>query len=155
MKRKYYLGLFVLVIVAGIGFAGCSDSGTDASDPEGEGEILGSWQLSSLVLTTNGTDTEFTEWDPCLLETVLTFEADGVFHSLTSTSEGDGCSTIDETGTWEHQGGNTYRFEADGLPIGQGTQELSFFNNGNSFSFSEEVQFEGFGGLGTVTFDRQ
>lgn len=155
MKRKYYLGLFILMIAAGMGLAGCSDSGTDTPDPEGD-SITGTWQLSSLVFSMgSGIELDVTDMDNCLLETTLTFEEDGDFHYVYSSADGEDCSTVSDTGTWEHESGNTYRLEADGLPIGQGTQELTFSNNNNSFSFTEQLQFNEISGAATATFDRQ
>ena len=91
--------------------------------------------------------------DSCLLETTLTFEEDGDFHYMYSSADGEECSTVSDTGTWVHESGTTYRIVADGLPIGQGTQELTFSNNNNSFSFTEQLQVEELSGMATATFN--
>ena|SRR5690554_3662162 len=156
MKRERLLGLFIILLTAAIGFAGCSDDSTGHSDPPEEEAITGTWQLSSLVFSMgSGIELDVTDMDNCLLETTLTFEEDGDFHYVYSSADGEECSTGSDTGTWEHESENTYRIEADGLPIGQGTQELTFSNNNNSFSFTEQLQFNEISGAATATFDRQ
>ena len=156
MKREHFLGLFIFILTAAVGLAGCSDDSTGPSDPPEDEIITGTWQLSSLVFTTGDADLDVTTMDPCLLETTLTFEEDGDFHYLYSSAGADDeCSTASGEGTWEHESGTTYSFDAEGLPIGQGTQELTFSSNHNSFSFTEQLQLEGIEGEATVTFDRQ
>lgn len=154
MKRQRLSGLLIILLTAGMGLAGCSDSSTDTSDPDGD-SITGTWQLSSLVFSMGGgIELDVTDMDSCLLETTLTFEEDGDFHYMYSSADGEECSTVSDTGTWVHESGTTYRIVADGLPIGQGTQELTFSNN-NTFSFSENLQFEGLSGEAAITFNRQ
>lgn len=156
MKRERFLGLFIFILAAGIGFAGCSDDSTGPSEEEEGDTIAGTWQLSSLVFSTGGMDLDVTTMDACLLETTLTFDEDGDFHYLySSAGDGDDCSTSTGTGSWEHESGNSYSITAEGLPVGQGTQEISFSNNNNTFSFSENLQFEGLSGEATITFNRQ
>src|SRR5690625_3802417 len=83
-----------------------------------------------------GIELDVTTMDACLLETTLTFDEDGDFHYLySSAGNGDECSTSTGTGSWEHESGNSYSIAAEGLPVGQGTQEISFSNNNNTFSF--------------------
>lgn len=155
MKRQRLSGLLIILLTAGMGLAGCSDSSTDTSDPDGD-SITGTWQLSSLVFSMGGgIELDVTDMDTCLLETTLTFEEDGDFHYMYSSADGEECSTVSDTGTWVHESGTTYRIVADGLPIGQGTQEISFSNNNNTFSFSENLQFEGLSGEAAITFNRQ
>ena len=156
MKRERFLGLFIILLTAAIGFAGCSDDSTGPSDPPEEDSITGTWQLSSLVFSMgSGIELDVTDMDNCLLETVLTFEEDGDFHYVHSSSDGEECSTDSGTGSWEHESENSYTIAAEGLPIGQGTQELTFSNNNNSFSFTEQLQFNEISGAATATFDRQ
>ena len=156
MKRQRLSGLLIILLTAGMGLAGCSDSSTDTSDPDGD-SITGTWQLSSLVFSMGGgIELDVTDMDSCLLETTLTFEEDGDFHYLySSAGNGDECSTSTGTGSWEHESGNSYSIAAEGLPVGQGTQEISFSNNNNTFSFSENLQFEGLSGEAAITFNRQ
>lgn len=152
MKRERFLGLFIFILAAGIGFAGCGDDSTGPSEQEEGDTIAGTWQLSSLQIS----GSEVTTFVPCLLETTLTFEEDGDFHYLFSTTGSDNeCSTSTGTGSWEHESGNTYSIAAEGLPVGQGTQEISFSDNNNTLSFSENLQFEGLSGEATMTFNRQ
>jgi len=155
MKRQRLSGLLIILLTAGMGLAGCSDSSTDTSDPDGD-SITGTWQLSSLFISTGGVDLDLTSIDGCLLETTLTFDEDGDFHYLYSSTGSDNeCSTTSGTGSWDHENGNTYNITAEGLPVGQGSQEITFSSNNNSFSFTEHLQFEGISGDATATFDRQ
>lgn len=153
--KKIRHKLILLVVAAVLVSAGC---GSNSSDPEpssnDDDKIVGTWKLTSLVVTINGKTMDVTTFDPCFLTTTLIFEADGNFSTTYATNTGNNeCSEpAHNTGSWQFEGGTTYTIE--GGRFGSGTRTLTFSNNNNTFSSSETTTGE-FGGKGTITFERQ
>ncbi|MFD2563708.1 lipocalin-like domain-containing protein [Aquimarina rubra] len=129
MKKLIFLFAISLSIVV----SSCGDD----DDGVNQDLLIGSWKLSQEF--ENGV--QITS-DPCDLEDVITFKADGTFEDTYFEDNGSGtCVEVTDDinmGAWENTGGNVYSITFDGQT---NTEEISF--SGNTFSVEYSDTFDG------------
>lgn len=126
---KKLIVLFVATLSLCITSCGSDDDGVS------QDALIGSWQFSQEF--ENG---ELITSDPCDLQDVLTFNADGSFTGRFFEDDGTGtCVELEGvTGTWENGGNNVYSFTSDGETD---TETITF--SANTFSIEYSETFEG------------